>query len=102
MDWTWTWGFLGGALPDVIRIAKGRYETELPKHLTSPNFYLGFIFLVLLGGGAAWLGSASDVKAALAFGFAGPEFISRSFSGRTPITMGEARGLTTLSRWWSF
>jgi len=75
------WGAVGGALPDIIRIIKNRYG-KFPEYLKSPIFWIGFILLVALGGFVAWLGDAKDIKAALAFGYAGPEFVSRLF-GKT-------------------
>ena len=69
-------GALGGALPDIIRIIKGRYKLKPPKYLKSLNFWLGFILLILLGGAAAWLFGAQDVKSALAMGFSAPEIFS--------------------------
>lgn len=103
MDWTWILvGCAGGALPDAIRLAKGRHEVELPAYLKSANFYLGFVVLVALGGAAAWLGEAKDVKTALAFGFAAPEIISRLLSSPNPATMADGGRLTTVRRWWAF
>jgi hypothetical protein len=82
VDWTLIGlGCLGGALPDIIRIAKGRYTAELPAYLWSLNFWLGFVFLVGLGGFAAWIGGATATKDALAFGFGAPELLSRVLSG---------------------
>jgi hypothetical protein len=82
IDWTLVGlGCLGGMLPDIIRIIKNRYQAELPDYLWHGNFWLGFFFLVFLGGLAAWLGAAKEYKDALAFGFAAPEFVSRLLSG---------------------
>ena len=78
MDFTHVvvWGCVGGALPDVVRFIKGRFG-DIPSYFKSPMFWLGFVFLVALGGFVAWLGTAKEVKEALAYGYAGPEVLSR-------------------------
>ena len=78
MDWSLIGlGCLGGAIPDVIRLIKGRYKMEMPKYLSSAVFWVGFLLLIGLGGLAAWIGNATGSKEALAFGFGAPEFISK-------------------------
>jgi hypothetical protein len=60
------------------------------------------LLLVIFGGFAAWLGEAANVKQALAYGFAAPEFISRILSGgeasAAATTGGE--GKLSLREWW--
>lgn len=73
-------GCLGGLIPDMLRIVKGRHEAKLPEYLRYANFWLGLILLVVIGGLAAWLAEATEVKQALAYGYAAPELISRIFS----------------------
>jgi hypothetical protein len=99
IDWTLVgFGCLGGALPDIIRLIKGRYKEELPSYLGSGSFLLGFILLVALGGFVAWIGGAKEVKDALAFGFAAPEVLSRILS-----TEGTRAGPgSDISRFWAF
>lgn len=100
MNWTMILlGCAGGALPDIIRIVKGRYSTELPDYLKSLNFWIGFALLIILGGLAALLGDAKGAKEALAFGFAAPEIISRALSGE-PGTRGSTVG--DITRFWAF
>jgi len=103
MNWTLIGlGCVGGALPDVIRVVKSRYEIELPKYWKSPNFWIGLIILVILGGLASWLGGAADPKSALAFGYGAPEVISRSLSSNNLVTMGASHLSDVMRRWWSF
>ncbi len=73
-------GCLGGLIPDMLRIVKGRHEAKLPEYLRYANFWLGLVLLVVIGGLAAWLAEATEVKQALAYGYAAPELISRIFS----------------------
>jgi hypothetical protein len=95
-------GCLGGAFPDVLRFVKQRYETELPKHWKSLNFWLGFILLLIVGGFASWLGGATDIKTALAFGFGGPEVIARLLSSNQPATLSGGGSFQVIRRWWAF
>jgi len=95
-------GAVGGLIPDVIRLVKNRYSVEMPGHWKSPNFYVGLAALVVLGGLAAWLGGADDVKTALAFGFGAPELVSRILSSNNPGTLSAGGSLHKIGRWWSF
>jgi hypothetical protein len=94
-------GCAGGLIPDALRIIKNRYEPKVPEYLRSVTFWLGLLLLVIFGGFAAWLGEAANVKQALAYGFAAPEFISRILSGgeaASPAAEGE--GKLSLREWW--
>ncbi len=73
------WGCVGGALPDVIRLIKGRYN-DTPGYLKAPMFWVGLLLLIALGGFVAWLGGAKEIKEALAYGYGGPEILSRLLS----------------------
>jgi hypothetical protein len=96
----WTLGFVGGAVPDAIRIIQGRYAGALPDYLKTLNFWLGFILLVAAGGFVAWLGKVQSVQEALAYGFAAPEVFSRLLSSSKPPTLG---ALTNIIRhFWSY
>jgi hypothetical protein len=96
-------GCAGGLLPDILRIIKSRHDGTMPAYLKSIMFYVGLLFLVLLGGAASWLLAATDLKQAIAYGFAAPEIISDLF-GKSPD---EDRGPVdspppplTLRTWW--
>ena len=43
------YGLIGGSIPDLLRIINNRYQLSLPVYLKSINFYIGFIFLLILG-----------------------------------------------------
>ena len=58
-------GCVGGMLPDVLRLVSNRYDTQIPAYLKSPMFWVGFVFLVTLGGGVAVLLGAENAKQAL-------------------------------------
>ncbi len=102
-------GCAGGLLPDVLRLIKNRYE-KLETIYLQPSFWLGLILLIGLGGLCAWLGGATDFKAALAFGYGAPEAISKllSASGSTATPPSPvAHGLVShvpakfkLLQWW--
>jgi hypothetical protein len=93
-------GCVGGAIPDAIRLAKGRYTGPLPGYVRTGNFWLGFFILVILGGFAAWLGDAKSYREALAYGFAAPEIISRLLSSSTAPTLGATAG--SIRHFWSY
>lgn len=77
-------GCVGGLLPDVLRIAKNRYDPSLPTYLKSLNFWLGVAFLVVMGGLAAWLltkaltppGTDPYLWNALIYGYSAPQLLS--------------------------
>jgi len=91
-------GCVGGLLPDVLRFVKQRYR-GFPDWFSKAGYWVGLLLLVLIGGGAAWLGQASDWKAALAMGFGGPEFFSRLVS-TGPGTRGSTRD-AFIRKWWA-
>jgi hypothetical protein len=94
-------GCAGGLIPDVLRIIKNRYEPKVPEYLRSVTFWLGLLLLVIMGGLAAWLGEAANVKQALAYGFAAPEFISRILSGgEAGADATQGGGKLSLREWW--
>jgi hypothetical protein len=102
MDWTVIGlGCLGGAIPDVIRLVQGRYNQDLPNYLRQPNFWIGFVLLIVIGGLAAWLGDATGLKEALAYGYAAPELIARFLSSTNPPTR-KAFSLQDLRHFWSY
>jgi hypothetical protein len=103
-DWTMILiGCAGGLIPDALRIIKNRHEPKMPEYLRSVTFWIGLLLLVILGGLAAWLGEAANVKQALAYGFAAPEFISRILSGGEAATpAAEGGGKLSLREWWKF
>lgn len=98
-------GAAGGAIPDVIRVIQGRYKEKLPNYLRKPNFWLGLILLVALGGLAAGLGGATDAKQALAYGFGAPTFVSKLLSSdkvEETSRRGPGELFVRLRQWWTF
>lgn len=94
-------GCAGGLIPDALRIIKNRHDPNIPEYLRSVTFWIGLLLLVILGGLAAWLGEAANVKQALAYGFAAPEFISRILSGGEAAAAGSiGEGKLSLREWW--
>src|SRR4051794_3904420 len=100
MDWVWILGFVGGAIPDGIRIVKGRYAGALPDYLKTLNFWLGFILLVAAGGFLAWLNKPQSIQEALAYGFAAPEILSRLLSSSERPTL--SAPANTIRHFWSY
>jgi hypothetical protein len=99
-DWSFiVLGGVGGLIPDVLRLIKGRYKA-FPGYLRERNFWLGLLLLVLLGGLAAWAFQAHDAKAALAYGFGAPQVFSTLVSSQDqPAVRGD--GEFDLRRWWA-
>jgi hypothetical protein len=106
-------GCAGGLIPDLIRIAKSRYDTTIADYLKRWNFWVGLAVLVGLGGLAALIGGAANVTDALVYGYAAPELFSRVAAEHgappSPGTEGHAEGLEVnpksekfnVRRWWS-
>jgi hypothetical protein len=95
-------GCLGGAVPDVLRLIKGRRDGA-PAYLKTAFFWVMFLVLILLGGGiAVWL-NGPGVKEALTFGFTAPEVISRFF-GSDDADRGATGGgfVHSVRRWWGY
>jgi len=106
-------GCVGGLLPDVIRLVKNRDNSAVPDYLKVPMFWVGFVLLVGMGGFAAWLLGAQDLKQAVAFGYAAPELLSNlaaetkgAGQKKTPGEIDRGANVTTpsesfkLRRWW--
>ena len=70
------YGLIGGAIPDLLRIINNRYQLSLPGYLKSINFYVGFIFLLVLGMVTVQLLEANSITEALSYGYSAPQVIS--------------------------
>ena len=70
-------GCIGGLLPDVLRAIQNRYKKRFSKVWTEPQFLLGLVLQIAVGGLAAYLFDALNAKQAIACGFAGPELLSK-------------------------
>lgn len=96
-------GCVGGVIPDLIRFAKARYETNIADYFKHWNFWLGLLVLVALGGIAVALGEPSTTAQALALGYAAPEFFSKIVA--QPSTGGTEEAVQpegfSVRRWWS-
>lgn len=98
-------GCLGGILPDLLRLIKGRHDGA-PGYLKDWFYWVMSAVLVLIGGLAAYYGQATGAKEAIAFGFAAPEIISRAFGG-SDADRGAPRGgganiVRKIRSWWAF
>jgi len=69
-------GFVGGLLPDIIRIIKNRHKLSIPDYLKTGNFWLGLVLMVLIGGLAALVFSPTSWKEAIVYGYAAPQLFS--------------------------
>jgi hypothetical protein len=93
-------GIFGGALPEIIRIIRSRYTRGYPNYYKRFKYWLGTIFLLILGGLAAWLFMAHDVQSAIAFGYGAPELFSRIVaSTEGPDRSGEES--FSIRKWWT-
>jgi len=70
------YGLIGGGIPDLLRIINNRYQLSLPAYLKSINFYVGFIFLLILGMVTVQLLEANSITEALSYGYSAPQVIS--------------------------
>ena len=70
------YGLIGGAIPDLLRIINNRYQLSLPAYLKTINFYVGFIFLLILGMVTVQLLEANSITEALSYGYSAPQVIS--------------------------
>ena len=70
------YGLIGGAIPDLLRIINNRYQLSLPGYLKSINFYVGFIFLLILGMVTVQLLESNSITEALSYGYSAPQVIS--------------------------
>ena len=70
------YGLIGGAIPDLLRIINNRYQLSLPGYLKSINFYVGFIFLLILGMVTLKLLESNSITEALSYGYSAPQVIS--------------------------
>jgi hypothetical protein len=95
-------GCAGGIIPDLIRLAKARYEAGIADYLKHWNFWLGLLILVVLGGIAAALGEPTNTMQALALGYAAPEFFSKIVA-QPQAGMEEfpQPGKFSVRHWWS-
>ena len=99
-------GCLGGVLPDLLRIARNRYDKGLGVYLKSLNFWVGLVILILIGGATAWIFDASSAKDALIIGYTSPQIISQLVGSATadkkltPLGAGAARGTAKVTNWW--
>lgn len=103
-------GCVGALLPDLIRIAKSHNDPSLPAFLKTGHFAISLAAMVILGGVAAMLFEPDRPMEALAFGYGGPELLSRVLAAPPekhappkPIAPPKGGGtLTSVRRWWSY
>lgn len=96
-------GMLGGALPDLLRLFRGRHEGA-PAWLKTWFFWIMGIGLVLLGGVVAYFSAPSTWPAAIALGFSAPEILSRLAGGGDADMAAEDSEpfLNRVRRWWAY
>jgi purine-cytosine permease-like protein len=102
-------GFVGGLIPDLLRFIRSRFSLKTANYLKSPKYWLSLLCMALLGAFVAWIFAAEDAKAAIAYGFAAPEIITRLASekqGQLALTGAEPRRpekgpeKLSLRSWW--
>ena len=69
-------GAIGGALPDILRIIKCRYDESAPPYLTRYIFWVSLALLVGLGRGFSVLLAPARGVDALAIGFSAPTLVT--------------------------
>jgi hypothetical protein len=111
MDWShtyWIYGCLGALLPDVIRVIRDHYQPSLPYFRYAP-FWIGLALMVGIGGALAFWSGADTVQEALAYGYSGPEILTRLLAApvRPPSAIGGQVGGAqpvprfNLREWWA-
>lgn len=77
----------------------------MPAYLKSIYFYIGLLVQIAIGGFAAWMLGAAELKQAIMFGFSGPELLTKAFAAIrgdagevTAMDRGEIRALEWLAR----
>jgi len=98
-------GCVGGLIPDILRVIQNRHDTSRLQYLKTLGFWFALLLLVGLGGFLCWLLGANDVKQALAYGFGGPEILSKFLgglagSGDRGVDRGDESGQVGLLTWW--
>jgi hypothetical protein len=89
-------GAIGGAVPDLTRIAKAGAVTQ--------TVIISLVALVILGAIASLAANAvtaGTVISSLTAGYAGPELLSRLFAGTPPATGRRAAADSGLQAWWA-
>jgi hypothetical protein len=95
------WGCIGALIPDSIRIVKERFAPTGSPYLKSGKFYFALSLLVALGGLAAFVGEAQQIKTALACGYAAPEFLTKLLSKPNAEQQDRGDRQFELRRWWA-
>jgi hypothetical protein len=82
MDWwkVWLCGALGGLLPDILRIIRGRHKAEVPAYFGKPMFWVGLVLAMVVGGLTADLLNADRAYTAIALGYAAPDILEKALS----------------------
>ena len=102
MDNPYLLGVIGAAIPDILRLIKGRHDGPLPAYFASTSFLVGFPLLLLIGALAVYVGDPASAKEALAYGFGAPELVSRLLADQGARSGKQAdRGAVTLREWWA-
>jgi hypothetical protein len=95
-------GFVGGLLPDLIRLIRDRDNPEWKAFAKTAKFWLSLLALALLGAFIAWLLDAASKKDAVIYGFTAPEVLSKlvgSSAKESDRSVTERRTMT-IREWW--
>lgn len=76
-------GCLGGALPDILRAVKLRYQPA-PQYLRRWFFWISLAVLVVMGGVVTHFVHPESAVAALSVGFSAPELLSKLLGAEVP------------------
>lgn len=103
MNWSMiVLGCIGGLLPDVLRIVKDRYQRSWPDYWKYGPYWVGIALMVVIGGALAAFLDATAAKEALAYGFSGPEILTRLLAQAPPKSaVGGGERAKSLRAWWA-
>ena len=95
-------GLVGGALPDVLRIIKGKYE-QMPGYFKNGMFYFGLLLQIAVGGFVIYLLKPTNELQAVLMGYAAPSILTNlasKFEQQEDVKKGASREEFALLGWW--
>lgn len=94
------YGLVGGALPDIIRIIKGKQD-QMPTYFKNGFFYLGVVLQIAVGGFVVHLLKPTNELQAVLIGYAAPSIFTNLASKfeREETTKSAANRFSLLG-WW--
>lgn len=102
-------GVIGGAMPDLLRVLKWS-QTAADSRGVAPykdfGFWISLVIHIALGPAAVWIFGPTTLTQAVAFGYSGPELLSKGVDSATgganaDRAAGRPSSWNQLKVWWS-